>query len=149
MFGICLPFMTFLACVTMIPMKRLLAYKLSYAYQRPDPRGAEGIGAWDSIIVLLSYMGVTMNCYIAVFIFEPIASFEPQSKFIIFILAEHALIVVKTNFEAALGEKSLQEHRIEEYHEDTNETIMEDRNALIAGKMAIKQVCEPPPSPYS
>merc|ERR1711988_524705 len=106
MFGICLPFMTFLACVTMIPMKRLLAYKLSYAYQRPDPRGAEGIGAWDSIIVLLSYMGVTMNCYIAVFIFEPIASFEP-----------------------ALGEKSLQEHRIEEYHEDTNETIMEDRNA--------------------
>jgi len=149
MFGICLPFMTFLAFVTMIPMKRLLAYKLSYAYQRPDPRGAEGIGAWESIIFLLSYMGVTMNCYIAVFIFEPIASFETHSKFIIFILAEHVLICVKTVFEAALGEQSLQERRIEEYHEDTNETIMEARNAHIAGKMVIKKVCKPPASPYS
>jgi len=86
MFGICLPFITFLAFVTTIPMKRLLAYKLSYAYQRPDPRGEEGIGAWEEIIAVLSYMGVTMNCYIGVFVYEPIASFETHHKFMIFIL---------------------------------------------------------------
>jgi len=149
MFGICLPFITFLAFLTTIPMKRLLAYKLSYAYQRPDPRGAEGIAAWEQIISALSYMGVTLNCYIAVFVLEPIASWETHHKFIAFILAEHVLIVMKTIFESMLGEKSLEELRIYEYHEDSHESIMEARHSEMAGKMVIKKVCQPPVSPYS
>jgi len=149
MFSICLPFMSFLAFIFSVPMKRLTAYKLSYACQRPDPKGAEGIGAWEPVLSILSYAGVSVNCYIAVFLYEPIASWNPYSKFLTFIAAEHVLIALKLTIETMVGDKSLEEKRIEEYHDDTLEVITESIIGIKKGKAKLESKSTPPPSPYS
>lgn len=56
--------MSILCFFVTFPIKRLLAYKISYAHQRVIPRVEEGIGAWRSIMNFIAYIGVTCTCYI-------------------------------------------------------------------------------------
>ena len=63
-FGVTCPSTSILCFISNFPIKRLLAYKVSYARQRPVPKVEEGIGAWRSILTFVAYMGVTCTCYI-------------------------------------------------------------------------------------
>ncbi|CAE7938313.1 Ano1 [Symbiodinium necroappetens] len=67
MFGVCLPYVCCICFCVNFLFKRILAYKVSYIYQRPSPFGAEGFGAED-IITLLSWIGVIFNTFLVIFV---------------------------------------------------------------------------------
>ncbi|CAE7028764.1 Ano5 [Symbiodinium natans] len=67
MFGVCLPYVCCICFCVNFLFKRMLAYKVSYIYQRPSPFGAEGFGGED-LIILLSWIGVIFNSYLVIFV---------------------------------------------------------------------------------
>mmetsp|Transcript_41200 Transcript_41200/g.74602 ORF Transcript_41200/g.74602 Transcript_41200/m.74602 type:complete len:741 (-) Transcript_41200:52-2274(-) len=129
MFSVTLPFMCFLSFATNFMFKKLVAYKICYAHQRPDPNGCEGIGSWEHIIATLSYIGVFVNAYIAVFALPLMNDLELTTKIIIFIAAEHGMLLVKLLIDAAFGDKSTAQLRIEEHNDDYIEKVMAGKSA--------------------
>ncbi|CAE8627112.1 unnamed protein product, partial [Polarella glacialis] len=153
MFSVTLPFMCFLCFVTNFMYNKLIAYKICYAHQRPKPVGCEGIGSWEYIISVLSYIGVFVNAYIAVFALPLMNDLELTEKIIIFIAAEHGMLFVKLLIDAAFGDKSTAQLRIEEHNDDhihkvkngktgVSEDVLEIHVATAAG--AVK-----PENPYN
>merc|ERR1711959_474326 len=61
MFGTMLPSMVFLAFLSLASQIRTHAWKLSGAARRTFPKRAEGIGVWDSILSIISYVAI-FNC---------------------------------------------------------------------------------------
>jgi len=61
MFGTMLPSMAFLAFFSLTSQIRTHAWKLCGATRRTFPTRAEGIGLWDSILSLISYLAI-FNC---------------------------------------------------------------------------------------
>ncbi|CAE8651231.1 unnamed protein product [Polarella glacialis] len=130
MFSVTLPVMCFLSFATNFMFKKLVAYKICYAHQRPVPNGCEGIGSWEYIISTLSYIGVFVNAYIAVFVFPLTDGIDLSKnmfhvsvnsfteKIFLFLVAEHAMLLVKLLIDAAFGDKSTAQLRIEEHNDD-------------------------------
>ncbi|CAE8651586.1 unnamed protein product [Polarella glacialis] len=137
MFSVTLPFMCFLSFVTNFMYKKLIAYKICYAQQRPDPNGSEGIGSWEYIISNLSYIGVFVNAYIAVFALPLMNDLELTTKIIIFIAAEHGMLLVKLLIDAAFGDKSTAQLRIEEHNDDFIDQVM---NGKTVGSDAVLKI---------
>ncbi|CAE8627607.1 unnamed protein product, partial [Polarella glacialis] len=137
MFSVTLPFMCFLSFMTNFMYKKLIAYKICYAQQRPDPNGSEGIGSWEYIISNLSYIGVFVNAYIAVFALPLMNDLELTTKIIIFIAAEHGMLLVKLLIDAAFGDKSTAQLRIEEHNDDFIDQVM---NGKTVGSDAVLKI---------
>mmetsp|Transcript_27546 Transcript_27546/g.44191 ORF Transcript_27546/g.44191 Transcript_27546/m.44191 type:complete len:741 (+) Transcript_27546:113-2335(+) len=129
MFSVTLPFMCFLSFATNFMFKKLVAYKICYAHQRPDPNGCEGIGSWEHIIATLSYIGVFVNAYIAVFALPLMNDLELVTKILIFFAAAHGMLLVKFLIDAAFGDKSTAQLRIEEHNDDYIEKVMAGKSA--------------------
>ncbi|CAE8595477.1 unnamed protein product [Polarella glacialis] len=130
MFSVTLPFMCFLSFVTNFLYKKLIAYKICYAHQRPNPVGCEGIGSWEYIISVLSYIGVFVNAYIAVFTLPLTETLGLTEKIIIFIAAEHGMLLVKLLIDAAFGDKSTAQLRIEEHNDDHIHLVMNGKTVV-------------------
>eukprot|EP00930_Biecheleria_cincta_P086884 TRINITY_DN7613_c0_g1_i2.p1 TRINITY_DN7613_c0_g1~~TRINITY_DN7613_c0_g1_i2.p1 ORF type:complete len:730 (-),score=139.92 TRINITY_DN7613_c0_g1_i2:104-2293(-) len=147
LFANALPFICALCFVFNFPMKRILAFKISYVYNCPVPRSADGIGAWAGILSALAYMGVTFNCYISIFFLPLLNHWKLSDKLILFLAVEHILIVLKILMEKMMGEKSIAQTRIQEHHEDTVEKIME---GLLGGggKTVTAKETKKPDNPY-
>lgn len=118
MFGVVSPSICCLCFLSNLPTKRLLAYKLSYACQRPLPLGADGIGSWEQIMDTLGFAGVIVNLYIAVFICRPMRDFSFTTKLLIYMVGEHAFFGAKFVLESVIGSKSTAQLRVEESHSD-------------------------------
>ncbi|CAE8699518.1 unnamed protein product [Polarella glacialis] len=127
MFSVTLPFMCFLSFTTNFLYNKLVAYKICYARQRPEPNGCDGIGSWEYIVSILSYIGVFVNTYIAVFALPLMNDLELTTKIIIFIAAEHGMLLVKLLIDAAFGDKSTAQLRIEEHNDDYVDKVMAGR----------------------
>eukprot|EP00434_Breviolum_minutum_P038410 symbB.v1.2.034070.t1/scaffold4254.1/size42344/4 len=123
MFGVTCPSTSILCFISNFPIKRLLAYKVSYARQRPVPKVEEGIGAWRSILTFVAYMGVTCTCYIVIFIFN-IEKMDLATKLIVFILAERVLMALKKALEGMMGYKTVAQLRIQEHNEEVLDRVL-------------------------
>lgn len=53
-----------LCFITNLPMKRLLAFKMSFGHKRVQPIITSGLGSWMLILNFLAYFGVTCTSYI-------------------------------------------------------------------------------------
>eukprot|EP00930_Biecheleria_cincta_P001051 TRINITY_DN102214_c0_g1_i1.p1 TRINITY_DN102214_c0_g1~~TRINITY_DN102214_c0_g1_i1.p1 ORF type:complete len:750 (+),score=88.43 TRINITY_DN102214_c0_g1_i1:105-2354(+) len=128
MFGVVSPLICFLCFISNFPMKRLLAYKLSYASQRPFPRGADGIGSWEPIMDFLGFAGVIVNLYIAVFVFRPMRDFSFTTKLLLYIAGEHVFFGAKFILQTLNGSKSTAQLRVEESQSDNLDSILSTTN---------------------
>lgn len=123
MFGVTCPSMSIMCFFSNFPIKRLLAYKVSYARQRAVPRVEEGIGAWRAIMSFIAYMGVTCTCYIVIFVFN-IEKMSLATKLILFILAERVLMALKKAMEGLMGSKTVAQLRIQEHNEEVLDKVL-------------------------
>lgn len=128
LFGVCLPYVCFICFFVNFPFKRMLAYKLSYIYQRPSPFGAEGIGAGEEMITVLSWLGVVFNAYLVIFVSPLCEHMSFETKMCYFVAAEHCLLVLKVVIDAALGPKSMAQRRIEEHQDRVIERILQENS---------------------
>jgi len=101
-FNVVLPVIGVFVLLTTMFEARLLAHRICCHLQRPFPRGAQGIGTWQSVLEVMTLAGVLMTVSFAIFVMEPLSKWEPWDQFIAFIAAEHAMLIlnlfVKTKF---------------------------------------------------
>lgn len=131
MFGVTMPPMCILCFLASFPLKRLAGYKFCYVQQRVIPRSQEGIGSWIGILNFVAYMGVTITCYIAIFIFH-VEHADQLQMLMTFIVAERAVGIFKFAIEAFLSSKSVSQQRIEEYNEDVLDVVLSKDTAAVA-----------------
>ncbi|CAE7451038.1 unnamed protein product [Symbiodinium sp. CCMP2456] len=112
--------------------RRLAGYKFCYVQQRVIPRSQEGIGSWIGILNFVAYMGVTVTCYIAIFIFHDLHSASHFQLLLTFVIAERAVGIFKFAIEAFLSSKSVAQQRIEEYNEDVLDAVLSKDTAEVA-----------------
>ncbi|CAJ1379765.1 unnamed protein product [Effrenium voratum] len=124
MFGTVCPMMCVLCFLLNFPLKRLLAYRFSFAQQRTIPTMCTGVGSWASILSFLAYIGVTCTCYIVIFCLHNFASEGIKWKLIYFIVGERLLQVLKLILDASVGEKCVAQQRIEECNDDAVDLIL-------------------------
>ncbi|CAE7334670.1 unnamed protein product [Symbiodinium natans] len=123
MFGVTCPVICILCWLNNFIVKRLLAYKISYAHRRVIPRVEEGIGSWSNILSFIAYSGVTCTCYIVFFVFDFIhLSFK--WKLIAFILSEKAMMALKYGMEGFFGAKMVAQLRVEEHNEEVLDLVL-------------------------
>jgi len=127
MFGVCLPYVCCICFCVNFLFKRILAYKVSYIYQRPSPFGAEGFGAED-IITLLSWIGVIFNTFLVIFVSPLCGDMSFERKLLIFISVENAILVLKTLIDTAIGPSSTAQRRIEEHQAKVIPKILQEHN---------------------
>ena len=74
---------------------RVDAVKLLDVHRRPDPGGAEDIGMWLTILVIMATAAVVTNGLIVTFTSSKLADFLGTSnRLLLFLLIEHALMLV-------------------------------------------------------
>lgn len=124
MFAVELPVMAFLALLANMIEIRLLAFKMSYVFQRTDPTGQEGIGAWAGIIETVSVVAVVVNVGIAIFCMHPLRDLSLKVQLGIFVIAENAMLLIQKVLRAAIDDKTLTQVVIEEKNSDAMDDIM-------------------------
>jgi hypothetical protein len=60
-------------------------WKLLYLHQRPFPKGAEDIGTWQAIFLIISMVAVVTNAGLTVFTMDTLDNFSLTFRFWIFI----------------------------------------------------------------
>ncbi|CAJ1335971.1 unnamed protein product [Effrenium voratum] len=123
MFGTVCPVMCMFCFVANLALKKLLAFRFSFAQQRVVPQIDTGLDAWMWILQFLAYAGVTCSCYIVIFMFLD-DKVNLASKLLLFILSERAMGAVKMCLDSSLGKKSVAQQRIEECNEDVLELLL-------------------------
>eukprot|EP00747_Dinoflagellata_sp_TGD_P064986 gnl/TRDRNA2_/TRDRNA2_154155_c0_seq1.p1 gnl/TRDRNA2_/TRDRNA2_154155_c0~~gnl/TRDRNA2_/TRDRNA2_154155_c0_seq1.p1 ORF type:complete len:363 (-),score=65.60 gnl/TRDRNA2_/TRDRNA2_154155_c0_seq1:84-1172(-) len=132
MFAIAMPLMPFLALLSNLVEIRLLAFRLTKINQRAEPLGQEGIGAWNSIITGISVVSTVINVAVAVFAMRPFVDFDMKHKLLIFIGAEHAMVILQLLVSTLVPQKSLSHVVIEEVNTAIVEKIRGDLSAPVA-----------------
>ncbi|KAF4321830.1 hypothetical protein BBO99_00004563 [Phytophthora kernoviae] len=75
---------------------RIDAHKLVNATRRPDPRGAQDIGTWGTIIDLMGSIAMVTNVALVCFTsHRTTAHLSTHERLILFVCLEHALILLK------------------------------------------------------
>jgi len=143
LFGVSLPFMCCLAFVTNLLMLRLLAYKMSFAYQRPMPKGMDGIGAWEAVIKNLGYLGVATNAYIALFTLKAFREESIEWKLLMFIVVQNVGMALKVAVEALIAVKSTAQMRIAEYNTDVMDSLMDEPDPRKIGSGKESKITSP------
>merc|ERR1711968_365203 len=95
MFSVVLPIMTLLALLSNMLEIRLLAYRMANVLRRAEPKGQEGVGAWSSIVQVISTFAVVCNVGLACFSMHPIKDQDLTVQLGLFLLMEHVMLGVK------------------------------------------------------
>mmetsp|Transcript_20422 Transcript_20422/g.69393 ORF Transcript_20422/g.69393 Transcript_20422/m.69393 type:complete len:748 (+) Transcript_20422:84-2327(+) len=74
---------------------RVDAWKLCQQCRRVEPRTAEDIGTWYTILELLSTIAVITNSALVVFTGDNFESLGPATRVWLFVVLEHALLLIK------------------------------------------------------
>jgi len=89
---------------------RVDAYKLLVESKRAEPKGAEDIGTWYTILEIMATAAVITNSLIVVFTANALfgeGGWYPQqkwSKWVIFVVMEHAIMFIKFGFALAVDD---------------------------------------------
>jgi hypothetical protein len=122
MFGVVCPIMAAAAVVSNAVQRQLNAYMMVKVYQRPFPKIQQGIGAWGSITSLMTFLGAIINVALACFSMHPIK--DNENKALIFIAAEHAMLMMMVAVPFFFGEKKLTHELMDEENENIQDEIL-------------------------
>lgn len=81
-----LPMAAFFAYVSNVVGIRSSGWKLLNLFQRPIPKGAEDIGNWQTIFLMLAVIAVLTNAGLTCFTMNVLDSFDESLRFWVFIL---------------------------------------------------------------
>jgi len=95
-FGVCYPLMSFIGFICLTVEYRLLAYRMTNVTCRPPPRGSMGIGAFQSVIEVVSLCALTANVGIVVTLMLPYRSWPMAKQLGMFIAAEKGVLLLRT-----------------------------------------------------
>jgi len=93
-----------MACVSAYIQIRVDGWKHCQAYQRPTPKSAEDIGVWQSMIEVLSYLGVVYNLALLFFTSHYLIDTTWAFRWIMFIAVEHTCFVIKAFISAVVDD---------------------------------------------
>eukprot|EP00656_Telonema_subtile_P031227 TRINITY_DN3420_c0_g1_i5.p1 TRINITY_DN3420_c0_g1~~TRINITY_DN3420_c0_g1_i5.p1 ORF type:complete len:427 (-),score=135.13 TRINITY_DN3420_c0_g1_i5:172-1452(-) len=94
-FAVAFPLCALMALINNIIEIRSDAFKLLHAHQRPEPRQAEDIGSWFTIMDIMTYISVATNCAVVFFVSSFGNFFSKDGKVWGFIIAEHLVVFFK------------------------------------------------------
>lgn len=109
-------------------MYRILAYRMLNVTCRPWPLGADGIGIWQSIMDTIALLAVTCNVALSTFFMPPIKDWNTEYKFLFFILAEKALLSLRTLVGALVKDEPDEVTRIYDNLGDAASTVLPHRD---------------------
>lgn len=90
-FGLLVPEMAVFAFLSHVVEYRLTAYRMTNVTCRPMPAGSEGIGIWQSVFEVISFIAVISNVGLAVFVLLPFREEPTGYKLWTFLLLEHVM----------------------------------------------------------
>lgn len=94
-FSVILPAISFIALLTNLIETRAVAYRNACFLRRPLPIGANGIGAWRNMLLLIEIIAVMVNFGFAVFVMSPLKTEETSWKVVVFLVGEHLVLLAK------------------------------------------------------
>eukprot|EP00936_MAST-01D_sp_MAST-1D-sp1_P002882 g2882.t1 len=118
------------------------SFKLCIEHQRPAPKSASSIGMWEYFLGVMAQACVIINMALICFTSDVFQGSPAGTKFVVFLLAEHAMLAVKTlvadlmpdipKFVVQLTER--QEHTIQKIflgkQTDTSDGLVEQAEKL-------------------
>jgi len=126
MFAVALPVMATLAWFCNLLELRLQGFKMVYVMRRASPRGQEGIGSWQGIIMIVSKVAVIVNVGMAVFTMVPCKLMPMQMQLLIFVAVEHMMLSVTMIIEKGTAKMDVATSTMIELAEDIGDDIMGD-----------------------
>jgi len=84
---------------------RVIAWKLCVVYRRPYPSIEHGIGSWDTVILWMSWIGVTTTVAIPLVNERAFDKWDPLQKLALFFIVERAIIIVRFVLTSIIPEK--------------------------------------------
>lgn len=93
--GTILPTIASIACVVLFVCMHLRIYRMLYVTRRPLPHASAGLGIWKSIFLCINVAAVTCNVALAAIFFYPMRLRKLREQLILFIVAEHALLLLQ------------------------------------------------------
>lgn len=133
LFGVSLPCMCLVGMASNLVMIRLVAYKVSYAYQRPMPKAMDGIGTWERVIHILGYFGVVTNAYIAVFTLNIFSRDNLGWNIAALFILQNVGMGMKMAIEGLYDERNSAHKRILEHHADIMDKLMDEQDPVKIG----------------
>eukprot|EP00658_Telonema_sp_P-2_P029779 TRINITY_DN22593_c0_g1_i4.p1 TRINITY_DN22593_c0_g1~~TRINITY_DN22593_c0_g1_i4.p1 ORF type:complete len:387 (-),score=140.91 TRINITY_DN22593_c0_g1_i4:305-1465(-) len=103
-FAVAFPLCALMALMNNVIEIRSDAYKLLNAHQRPEPRTAEDIGSWYTIMDIMTYVSIATNCGIVFFVSSFGNEFSKDGKVWGFIIAEHLVVFFKVILQEYIDE---------------------------------------------
>ena len=73
-----------------------LDVRMLYVTRRPFPHASAGLGLWKSIFLYINMAAVACNVGLAAMFFYPMRLRKPGEQLILFIIGEHALLLLQT-----------------------------------------------------
>jgi len=126
MFAVALPVMATLAWFCNLLELRLLGFKMVYVMRRAPPRGQEGIGSWQGIIMIVSKVAVIVNVGMAVFTMVPLRNQPMTVQLLIFVTVEHIMLSITMIIEKGTPKMDVATATMIELAEDIGDDIMGD-----------------------
>lgn len=75
---------------------RLNARQMMLATRRPIPEPAQDIGVWQELVDFFGFLAIVTNCALIVFTTNSFEDYSYSDKFLIFFVAEYALLIVRS-----------------------------------------------------
>lgn len=95
MFGVAFPYTPVIAVIAVLLEIRVDAWKLCNVTRRPFPAQDNSLHIWINIIQITSYFGAAFNIGIVIFTANFFSFDDLNSKWLCFLLIEHALFALK------------------------------------------------------
>ncbi|CAK9016638.1 unnamed protein product [Durusdinium trenchii] len=93
--GCIVPPIATLALIVLFICLHLRIYRMLYVTRRPYPHASAGLGIWKSIFLYINKTAVACNVALAAIFFYPMRLQGPGEQLILFIVAEHALLLLQ------------------------------------------------------
>lgn len=93
-FAIVEPMSCFFAFATCLVLYRTMAWRLTHLTKRPYPKSSKGMGIWLQVLSAISYLGIATQMGTAIFLLHPMRTWHKSTKYILFLVSEHALAAV-------------------------------------------------------
>jgi hypothetical protein len=119
-FNVVLPAISVVALLSNLLEGRLVAHRNACYLRRPDAEWSSGIGAWREILFGIEMLAVIINLGFAIFVMRPLRDFDTLTKWAIFVIAEHVIVVVKLAVRAKFPPTPLD---VEEFAEKNQQVV--------------------------
>jgi len=116
-FNVVLPVIGVFVLLTTMFEARLLAHRICCHLQRPFPQSSSGIGTWQNVLEIMMITGILMTVSFAIFVMKPLRDRPLWDKFILFVISEHAMLLLNLFVRTKFPKTPPDVHEVAEEHE--------------------------------